>query len=197
MRDLIREICPGRTTSRSCPCSVRPDHVHLLVSMLPHLAPSRVMQAVKGQTSRHLLQGPTQAAGGVLESAPVGSRLFRVHQRQRHGRGRFTIIYTAPRCRAPGRRPLSSQRVSEPACAATATFSRLQSTHESLAFRRGPFNLYRKPLTGPGAETLLLATPDLKPPSDWSRDGRILLYTTFDLKTGGNLEPSTRGRFSR
>ena len=35
---------------------IRPDHVHLLLSVAPHLAPSRVMQAIKGKTSHHLLQ---------------------------------------------------------------------------------------------------------------------------------------------
>jgi len=34
---------------------VRPDHVHLLVSVPPQVAPSRVMQAVKGKTSHTLL----------------------------------------------------------------------------------------------------------------------------------------------
>jgi REP element-mobilizing transposase RayT len=33
-----------------------PDHVHLLLSAPPHLSPSRVMQAIKGKTSHHLLQ---------------------------------------------------------------------------------------------------------------------------------------------
>ena len=35
---------------------VRPDHVHLLLDVPPRLAPSRVMQAIKGKTSHHLLQ---------------------------------------------------------------------------------------------------------------------------------------------
>jgi putative transposase len=35
---------------------VRPDHVHLLLSVPPDLAPSRVMQAIKGKTSHHLLR---------------------------------------------------------------------------------------------------------------------------------------------
>ena len=35
---------------------VRPEHVHLLLSVPPHLSPSRVMQAIKGKTSHHLLQ---------------------------------------------------------------------------------------------------------------------------------------------
>ncbi|MBI4814819.1 MAG: IS200/IS605 family transposase, partial [Deltaproteobacteria bacterium] len=35
---------------------VRPDHVHLLLSLPPNLAPSRVMQLVKGRTSHKLLR---------------------------------------------------------------------------------------------------------------------------------------------
>ena len=34
---------------------MRPDHVHLLLGVPPHLSPSRVMQAVKGKTSHRLL----------------------------------------------------------------------------------------------------------------------------------------------
>lgn len=55
VRDLIREIC--RTLDMEIlQGHVRPDHVHLLLSVPPHLAPSRAMQAIKGKTSHHLLQ---------------------------------------------------------------------------------------------------------------------------------------------
>ena len=54
VRDLIREIC--RTLDiEILQGHVRPEHVHLLLSVPPHLAPSRVMQAIKGKTSHHLL----------------------------------------------------------------------------------------------------------------------------------------------
>jgi putative transposase len=54
VRDLIREVC--RTNEIEIwKGHVRPDHVHLLLSVPPHLAPSRVMQAIKGKTSHHLL----------------------------------------------------------------------------------------------------------------------------------------------
>jgi putative transposase len=33
---------------------VQPDHVHLLLRVPPHVAPSRVMRAIKGQISHHL-----------------------------------------------------------------------------------------------------------------------------------------------
>src|SRR6266508_697830 len=55
VRDLIREICRSEDIE-IVQGHVRPDHVHLLLSAPPHLAPSRVMQAIKGKTSHHLLQ---------------------------------------------------------------------------------------------------------------------------------------------
>ena len=55
VRGLIREIC--RTNDiEILRGHVSADHVHLLLSVPPHLAPSRVMQAIKGKTSHHLLQ---------------------------------------------------------------------------------------------------------------------------------------------
>ena len=54
VRDLIREICRANDIE-ILRGHVRPDHVHLLLDVPPHLAPSRVMQAVKGKTSHHLL----------------------------------------------------------------------------------------------------------------------------------------------
>ena len=56
VRDLIREICRSEDIE-ILQGHVRPDHVHLLLSVPPHLAPSRVMQAIKGKTSHHLLAG--------------------------------------------------------------------------------------------------------------------------------------------
>ena len=56
VRDLIREICRSEDIE-ILEGHVRPDHVHLLLSAPPHLAPSRVMQAIKGKTSHHLLAG--------------------------------------------------------------------------------------------------------------------------------------------
>jgi putative transposase len=54
VRDLIREIC--RTNDiEILKGHVRPDHVHVLLSVPPHLSPSRVMQAVKGKTSHRML----------------------------------------------------------------------------------------------------------------------------------------------
>jgi putative transposase len=54
VRDLIREVC--RTLDvEIVKGHVRPDHVDVLLSVPPNLAPSKVMQAIKGKTSHHLL----------------------------------------------------------------------------------------------------------------------------------------------
>src|SRR5215469_12099611 len=55
LRDLIREICRSHDIE-ILQGHIRPDHVHLLLSVPPNLAPSRVMQAIKGKTSNQLLR---------------------------------------------------------------------------------------------------------------------------------------------
>jgi putative transposase len=55
VRELIREICKTLDVE-ILQGHVRPDHVHLLLSLPPSLAPSRVMQAIKGKTSHHLMR---------------------------------------------------------------------------------------------------------------------------------------------
>ena len=55
VREIIRGVCRALDVE-VLSGHVRPDHVHLLVSAPPHLAPSRFMQAVKGKTSHKLLQ---------------------------------------------------------------------------------------------------------------------------------------------
>lgn len=55
VRELIREICVS-SEIEILKGHVRPDHVHLLLSVPPSLAPSRVMQLIKGKTSHHLLR---------------------------------------------------------------------------------------------------------------------------------------------
>jgi len=54
VRDLAREVCRSKDIE-IVKGHVRPDHVHLLLSVPPHISPSRVMQWVKGKTSHHLL----------------------------------------------------------------------------------------------------------------------------------------------
>jgi dipeptidyl aminopeptidase/acylaminoacyl peptidase len=53
--------------------------------------------------------------------------------------------------------------------------------------RKGPNDLYQKPASGAGTEELLLESPLIKSPEDWSPDGRFLLFRTIDPKTGRDL----------
>lgn len=53
--------------------------------------------------------------------------------------------------------------------------------------RDGVYNLYQKLSSGAGADELLLKSGGNKFPSDWSRDGRFLLYSQNDPKTQYDL----------
>ncbi|MBV9034674.1 MAG: IS200/IS605 family transposase, partial [Acidobacteriaceae bacterium] len=52
-RDLIRQICQAREVV-IIRGSVSPDHMHMLVAAPAHLAPSKLVQYVKGRSSRRL-----------------------------------------------------------------------------------------------------------------------------------------------
>ncbi len=58
-----------------------------------------------------------------------------------------------------------------------------------ISFRsdRKGTNLYVKPTSGAGTEDLLLETPAVKVPQDWSKDGRFLLYYEINPKTARDL----------
>jgi REP element-mobilizing transposase RayT len=112
VRDLIREICRANEID-ILRAHVRPDHVHRLLEVPPHLAPSRVMQAIKGKTSHHLLMD-AESCARRSGSAPVGAWPLRCDERpcdRRNGRR----VYSAPRGRAPRRGALSNHRVANPA----------------------------------------------------------------------------------
>ena len=55
------------------------------------------------------------------------------------------------------------------------------------SFRGSSMDLFSRPATGAGSETSLLTTPQAKHATDWSRDGRFLLYVSIDPKTGYDL----------
>ena len=52
---------------------------------------------------------------------------------------------------------------------------------------KGVYDIYGKPAIGPGSEELLLASALDKNPTDWSPDGRFLLYDNTDPKTGYDI----------
>ena len=54
LRDLVREVC--RTNDiEILQGAVSNDHVHILASCPPNLSPSKIMQYIKGKTSRKLM----------------------------------------------------------------------------------------------------------------------------------------------
>ena len=54
VRDLVREICKANDVS-ILQGAVSKDHVHILVSCPPNISPSKLMQKIKGKSSRKLL----------------------------------------------------------------------------------------------------------------------------------------------
>ena len=68
LRELVREVCKARDIE-ILQGHIRPDHVHLLLSVPPTLSPSRVMNAEPD----------------LLGAAPVGTRLLRCDERECHG----------------------------------------------------------------------------------------------------------------
>ncbi len=52
-RDLIRQICQAREVV-IIRGAVSPDHIHVLVSAPPQLSPSKLVQYIKGRSSRRL-----------------------------------------------------------------------------------------------------------------------------------------------
>ena len=57
LRDLIREIC-ARNQIEILKGHVRPEHVHLLLSVPPSLSPSRVMQSTTTRKAGGLMKAP-------------------------------------------------------------------------------------------------------------------------------------------
>jgi serine/threonine protein kinase len=56
-----------------------------------------------------------------------------------------------------------------------------------MSNRKGIYDLYVKPSSGGGTDSLILASSSVKAPTDWSRDGRFLLFQYADPQTGWDL----------
>jgi putative transposase len=74
-RDLLREICAAREV-RIVRGAVSPDHIHMLVIAPPQLAPAKLVQFLKGRSSRMLATGLPTSAEAVLGPTLVGTRVF-------------------------------------------------------------------------------------------------------------------------
>jgi len=55
IRKITREVCRTHDIE-IVKGHIRPDHIHLLLDVPPKMAPSKVMQAIKGKTSHRMLQ---------------------------------------------------------------------------------------------------------------------------------------------
>jgi Tol biopolymer transport system component len=54
--------------------------------------------------------------------------------------------------------------------------------------RAGAFELYVKAVNGSGSDELLLSTPNVKVPNQWSRDGQFIVYTERDPQRNWDLQ---------
>jgi putative transposase len=61
-----------------------PDHIQMLISVPAHRAPSKMVQFIKGRSSRRLQEEYPETAQKVLGAARVGARV----SRRDGGRGR-------------------------------------------------------------------------------------------------------------
>ena len=84
LRDLVREVC--RTNEiEILQGAVSRDHMHILVSCPPNLSPSKIMQSIKGKSSRKLMMEfrHINQQCWMLGASPLGSRLLRGVERKR------------------------------------------------------------------------------------------------------------------
>ena len=73
-RELIRQICEAHEIR--IVGVVSKDHVHILVSAPPEIAPSEIMRRIKGRTSRKLMEEFPELKIQLLGTAFLGKRLF-------------------------------------------------------------------------------------------------------------------------
>lgn len=55
LKEIIKQVCKEQSVE-IIQGHVRPEHIHMVVSIPPHLAVSKLMQYIKGRTGRKLLQ---------------------------------------------------------------------------------------------------------------------------------------------
>src|SRR5437763_15723599 len=70
-RDLIRQICHAREVV-IVRGSVSPDHIHMLVSAPAHMARSKLVQYIKGRSSRRLQEEFFRTCGNATGASICG-----------------------------------------------------------------------------------------------------------------------------
>ena len=84
-RDLFRQICQGREVV-IVRGAIGGDHVHMLVSVPPQLAPAKLVQYLKGRSSRLLQEEFPQLKKRYWGQHLWCARVF-LRERRRGGRG--------------------------------------------------------------------------------------------------------------
>ena len=78
VRELVRPTCEAFEI-RILKGVVSKDHVHILVSAPPELAPSEIMRRIKGRTASKLVRGVSGAEESLLGPTFLGAGLFLCH----------------------------------------------------------------------------------------------------------------------
>ena len=75
VRELIREICKAKNIE-IIKGHISRDHVHLFVSVPPHLSVSKLVQSVKGEKFPKADDGTQEPEPSVLGTAYLGQRVL-------------------------------------------------------------------------------------------------------------------------
>jgi putative transposase len=75
VRELTREICTANYID-IVSGSLSPDHVHLLISVPPSISLSKVMQYIKGKTSRKIMMEFDHLRKKILGATYLGTWIF-------------------------------------------------------------------------------------------------------------------------
>ncbi len=97
LREVIREVCKARDIE-ILQGHIRPDHVHLLLSVPPTLSPIRVMNAIKGRSSNRLMRN-FRTLNKTFWGRHLWARgYFCCDERERYGRG-HRQVHSGTGCR--------------------------------------------------------------------------------------------------
>ena len=75
VRELVRQTCEAFEI-RIVKGVVSKDHVHILVSSPPNLAPSEIMRRIKGRYGEQAFRGVSPSEKALLGAAFLGSRVL-------------------------------------------------------------------------------------------------------------------------
>ena len=78
VRELVRQTC-AIFEIKILTGVVSKDHVHILVSAPPHMAPSEIMRRIKGRSFEQAVRGVPTAEEALLGTALLGPRVFLCH----------------------------------------------------------------------------------------------------------------------